>query len=82
MTNEEYYIRSTVQKRQVICDMYDCDRCPLNFLNEYATDDNGDLFCLNDGCLDYEAVQKWLKEEHKEIVEDEYNGCQGINKRI
>ena len=30
------------------------------------TNDNGDLFVLNDGCIDYEAVQKWLKEEHNE----------------
>lgn len=66
MTNEEFYIRCTHQKREIICAMYNCDKCPLNFLNEYETDDNGDLFVVNDGCYDCEVVEKWLKEEHKD----------------
>lgn len=65
MTNEEYYLRGTHKKRAIICSMFDCDKCPLNFLKEYAKDDNGNLYVLNDGCIDYEAVGKWLKEEHK-----------------
>ena len=66
MTNEEYYIKNTHFKREIICSMYMCDKCPLNFLNEYKTDDNGDLYVVNDGCYDFENIEKWLKEEHKD----------------
>ena len=66
MTNEEYYIRSTDAKRKIICEMYDCEKCPLNFMNEYTQFPNGELIPVNDGCWDFDAVNKWLGEEHKD----------------
>lgn len=65
MTNEMYYIKlTTIQKRDVICSKYECDKCPINFMNKWETDENGDLYVANSGCLDGEAFEAWLKEEH------------------